>query len=362
MRDKAHRRPRHWRRCVWLLAEGLAAVLLLGAPAFVGDSARQTRALPGCRAVVLVRKAAEEDNVALVFIKPHANTPAALAAVPRFLQDHGVVVERQGSVTAKEILEKGIIDAHYASIAKVGMARDMTALGLSTSAAEKFQAAYGKSIADATAAGQLHSAATALEALHVTPGELLSRCLAAGYEKIASGLYVARLEGPDAQPAYVLNGFYARMREKFVVPGVVVHWFVVRFSPKGMPWKTFRSDIVGATNPKDAAAGSLRAKFRDEWQALGLREETNYQDNAVHSSAGPLEALRERVIWLGEDPIADPFGAALASRGLSDQLYRLVDNPAIKLADGREGRAFDLLEDVDTSEALALLAACAIAA
>ncbi|CAK0806117.1 unnamed protein product, partial [Prorocentrum cordatum] len=84
-----------------------------------------------------------------------------------------------------------------------------------------------------------------MEALDVDPSELLSRCLAAGYEKLGSGLYCAKLEGRTGATApeiYVLNGFYARMREKFTASGVVVHWFQVRFDEKELPWATFRQD------------------------------------------------------------------------------------------------------------------------
>merc|ERR1712216_525636 len=152
---------------------------------------------------------------------------------------------------------------------------------------------------------------------------------------------------------YVLNGFYARMRDKFTSPGVIVNWFVVEFDAAQLPWKSFRGELVGATNPPDSPAGSLRGQLRDRWQELGLADEPNYQDNGVHASAGPLEALKERFIWLGEDPAADPFGKALLAKGAN--LESLLENPMIELK-GESGRVFDLLEDVDAAAALNLLA------
>eukprot|EP00435_Cladocopium_sp_Y103_P022837 s663_g5.t1 len=296
--------------------------------------------------------ASSQENVALVFVKPHAAMPQVLKLVPDFLREKGLEVLRSGRIESTEIEEKGIIDAHYAAIAAVGMARDVKSLGLEE-VEQKFKV-YGRTLPEAIEAGEVCSAVTAMEILDVDPSELLRRCLAAGYEKLRSGLYCARLEGGKTGQLFVLNGFYSRMREKFTTDGVTVHWFVVSWHQSQLPWAEFRSKVIGATNPADAVEGSLRARIRDEWQSLGLKEETNYQDNGVHASAGPLEALRERMVWLGDNPETDGFGkevAATCSIGLKD----LVENPCIEVA-GKTGSAFDLLEELDTRETLEALA------
>eukprot|EP00933_Yihiella_yeosuensis_P075317 TRINITY_DN84643_c0_g1_i1.p1 TRINITY_DN84643_c0_g1~~TRINITY_DN84643_c0_g1_i1.p1 ORF type:complete len:394 (+),score=106.25 TRINITY_DN84643_c0_g1_i1:65-1246(+) len=321
---------------------------------------RDVKKAPRCSGAVTARKAAQ-DNVALVFVKPHAATPEVLKLVPEFLEARGIKVIRSGSVSAKEIEDGGIIDSHYAAIAKIGMARDMSALGLGPNEAKKFEAGYGRTLDDALAAKEVCSAVTAMEILGVDASELLRRNLEAGYEKLRSGLYCARLEGGPNGQLFVLNGFYSRMREKFTSPGVVVHCFVVCFEESKLPWSKFRSEIIGSTNPKDAVDGSLRARIRDDWKDLGLAEETNYQDNGVHASAGPLEALRERMVWLGEDPAADDFGNEISSR-CSIAVSQLVDNPDVELQDGRKGSAFDLLEDLGSEETLEALSAAKLVA
>eukprot|EP00419_Tripos_fusus_P001370 CAMPEP_0172671430 /NCGR_PEP_ID=MMETSP1074-20121228/10912_1 /TAXON_ID=2916 /ORGANISM="Ceratium fusus, Strain PA161109" /LENGTH=390 /DNA_ID=CAMNT_0013488473 /DNA_START=54 /DNA_END=1226 /DNA_ORIENTATION=+ len=303
-------------------------------------------------------KGQQHDNLALVFVKPHACTPAVLRLVPEFLSQHGVVIAGENSIEASVIDKEGIIDSHYDTIARVGMATDIGMLHLGAAEAERFLAGYGRTLSETIAAGEVYTAVTAMEALRVSPTELLNRCLAAGYEKLRSGLYCAKLETPDGNAAYVLNGFYARMRDKFVALGVVVHCFLVRFNASELQWSGFRNNIIGATQPKDAIAGSLRARIRDEWQELDLKEETNYQDNGVHASAGPLEALRERMIWLGQDANTDPFGEALRAQGV-DVVDALVDNPLVE-CDGVQKAAFDLTEDVDTVRALDMLARCTI--
>mmetsp|Transcript_48775 Transcript_48775/g.113051 ORF Transcript_48775/g.113051 Transcript_48775/m.113051 type:complete len:419 (+) Transcript_48775:2-1258(+) len=302
----------------------------------------------------------DEDNVALLFVKPHACTPKVLELVPELLTQRGIEITKTGSITAAEIDERGAIDDHYAAIARVGIAREPSALGFGAEEAQRFLEGYSRSLDEALAAGKVYSAVTAMEALGIDPSELLSRCLAAGYEKLKSGLYCARLEGGKGGPQelYVLNGFYARMREKFVAPGVVVHWYLISFNAAQLPWATFRREVIGATNPSDAADGSLRAKIRDDWQTLGLQTETNYQDNGVHASAGPLEALRERAIWLGTDPCKDDFGSVVASR-CTVPVEVLIENPLVDLG-GQQGPVFDLLEDVDTAAALDALSSCAL--
>ena len=125
---------------------------------------------------------AAQQNVALVFVKPHAATPKVLDLVPSFLEEKGLVVERSGSVKAEQIEQQKIIDEHYKAIAQVGMERDMRKLALEE-VSEKFSV-YGTSVEKAIQSGELCSAVTALEILKVDPSELLKRCLAAGYEKL----------------------------------------------------------------------------------------------------------------------------------------------------------------------------------
>merc|ERR1711971_208852 len=61
----------------------------------------------------------------------------------------------------------------------------------------------GVSLQECVETGAVHSAATALKALRVTPSQLLERCLAAQYARLGSGLFVAQLDGPSGRPIYV---------------------------------------------------------------------------------------------------------------------------------------------------------------
>jgi len=72
-------------------------------------------------------------------------------------------------------------------------------------------------------------------------------------------------------------------------------------------FKDFRQKILGTTDPKTAVEGSMRNYIYKNWQELGLKSEPNVGDNGVHGSASPLEALAEKVNWLGINIGHDEF-------------------------------------------------------
>ena len=52
----------------------------------------------------------DDDNLAFVFIKPHANTPATQALVTSMLAEKGVNVLSEGELTAEDIDAGMLID------------------------------------------------------------------------------------------------------------------------------------------------------------------------------------------------------------------------------------------------------------
>jgi hypothetical protein len=50
-------------------------------------------------------------------------------------------------------------------------------------------------------------------------------------------------------------------------------------------WEDFRGKVLGGTDPKTAADGSVRRSILDQWKALKLKDEPNVGDNGVHASA-----------------------------------------------------------------------------
>merc|ERR1719433_314434 len=165
--------------------------------------------------------------------------------------------------------------------------------------------------------------------------------------KFGGGFYCGKVDG-----VYVINGFYARMRSQFTVPGECIYFYEVEWDPNRLSWADFRGKVLGGTDPKTADASSLRnAIFRD-WKNLELTSEPNTGNNGLHASASPFEALAERANWLGVPLSQDFFGRAMLASGVPLATIKAwCEDPAV-MFDGKKQSLFDLLEDLDGRECL----------
>ena len=115
-------------------------------------------------------------------------------------------------------------------------------------------------------------------------GEILTRFEKAGLRVVAAKM--VQLSQADAE------GFYAEHKERpffkdlvgFMTSGPVV---VQVLEGEGAVLKN--SDLMGATNPKEAAAGTIRADFAESIDA-----------NAVHGSDSTTSAAREVAYFFAE--------------------------------------------------------------
>ena len=246
-------------------------------------------------------------NTAFVFIKPHAVNDQVVALAKDFLGAAGCRTISEGVLTGEAIAERGIIDDHYAALAANAVKLKPSELLVGDKNKAAFKEAFGKewdaAAADGASVLNLADFRARCPDMHVL--EVEKRWRAGKTVKLAPGTYVSLL---DEEQVMVVNGFYGSMREKFVAAGVKVAWMVVEFDEAKVSWAHFRQNIIGATDPTAAAAGSLRHKIMSEWKALGLAFEPSTADNGVHASAGPVEAMRERMIWLGVPLADDAFG------------------------------------------------------
>lgn len=63
-------------------------------------------------------------------------------------------------------------------------------------------------------------------------------------------------------------------------------------------WRELRTEVLGSADPAEASRSSVRgAAYAGLLPDVG---EVSLADNLVHLSAGPLEAIRERWLWMGE--------------------------------------------------------------
>jgi len=349
----------------------------------------------------VAHEVAVRANVALVFVKPHACTPECVDFVrSALLKVPGIHLLGECPIAGPAIKERGLVDKHYAAIAKHALETPPAELCVTAAKRRAFEQAFGGlSWTAALERGEVFNAADgALKLAGDSADEpIAAKDLFAQWQradpkvKLAPGAYVARLSGngsgtgsskggggddPGDDPGdddddppggdddgasgttpnvFVVDGFYPYLREKFVKDEAALRLFVVAFDPRDLSWAAFREEVIGATNPAKAAAGSLRAEILAKWEALGLSDAPDTTDNGVHGSAGPLEALRERLIWLDLPLDKDPTGLHLTELAVWDEAKRgvlehLFEDPMLELPDGRTGSAFDLTEDVDTPD------------
>jgi nucleoside diphosphate kinase len=143
------------------------------------------------------------------------------------------------------------------------------------------------------------------------------------------------------------------MREKYTQASAELYYYVVEWDAKALSWKDFREAVLGATDPKEAAEGSLRRMVLDKWQALGLTACPDVGDNGMHGSASPFEAMAERMNWLHDTLEKDTFAKALTSSHIPKKtVTEWTKDPQVTL-DGEKVSLFDSLEDMDSAECIA---------
>ncbi|MFO7850587.1 MAG: hypothetical protein R6V67_11560 [Spirochaetia bacterium] len=294
------------------------------------------------------------NNRALIFIKPHAVTDKAVAFIEDFLRSAGLTLSEKQIKTAEEIHEQGIVDRHYFAIAHTAVFRPPAEYIMTDAAKQNFFDTLGVEWDDALDAGRILNAIEAQENLGGIKGvELNEKWKASKQAKLAPGLYAAFFEEEDF---FCINGFYPGQREVFTESGAEVVLWEAEFSPSKIPWEVFRRKVIGATDPAKAAEGSLRNLLLLRWEELGLSSKPEMSKNGIHAGAGPLEGLRERMVWLDTDAAEDEFATALIEEGVgAERLVALLENPTVKL-DGREEPVFDLTEDLDADKAVEVIA------
>lgn len=293
-----------------------------------------------------------EVNGALVFIKPHAQTPAVQALVRTALEEQHIKIIAEGQIDAAEIDGKRLIDQHYYAIASKATLMEPSQLPVPV---EKFRDAFGEDWSTVLAEDRAVNAMEAGRRFGLDADALEKewrKCEPAGLvTKFGGGFYCGKMN-VGGQELYVFNAFFMSMRSQFTAPGASIHYFSVAFDPALCPWAKFRAEVLGPTDPAAAPENSIRRSILDGYADLGLAAAPNKGENGVHASASPFEGLAERMNWLEADPTTDPFGAALIQGGISVERVRewALDPRVVVGEDQSQASVFDTLEDMDAAE------------
>ena len=276
-------------------------------------------------------KLSKLKNTALVFVKPHANTPQVHDLVVDQLNSAGIEILSQVDINGEEIERRKLIDNHYYSIASKATLLRPNEINVPV---QKFYETFGEDWETVLKEDRACNALEACRRFDCTPSQLndlWTEASASSMVKFGGGFYCAKLSYPkreeeeeevsndkSSQELYVFNGFFMAMRSKFVGPDKEIRCYVVQWDPRHLSWKEFRGQVLGPTNPADAPPGSIRRLIYDKWNELGLTSVPDNGDNGVHASASPFEGLAERMNFLNLPLRDDDFASYLLDSSGSD--------------------------------------------
>mmetsp|Transcript_31617 Transcript_31617/g.57502 ORF Transcript_31617/g.57502 Transcript_31617/m.57502 type:complete len:1768 (+) Transcript_31617:51-5354(+) len=288
-------------------------------------------------------------NQAVVIIKPSTLNKETERFVQSYLTTNKIAVVKKGTMSTKDISEKKLFDKQYLQLAKFAEGFPMS-MEVAAEAKQRFEAVFGASLESST----ILAAEAGMATLGLSAEEMSSLWHGTEPVKLAPSLYIGKVSNSSGTSALVVNGFIPHMRQSFVAGGEALAWFLVEFNPSEVTWKRFRQDILGATNPAKASKDSIRGQLFSSWKDLGLSREPTTTDNGIHFSAGPLEGLRERQIWMDLSLEDDLMGRLLLSSGVPRRhLEAWLENGTVEnwLVDSssRSGPIFACTEDCDTA-------------
>ncbi len=169
------------------------------------------------------------------------------------------------------------------------------------------------------------------------------------FQKLDSGVYCSKIHF-DSQEIFLINGFAPKQIAHFTGDN---HFIVLFDLSSDMDWRVIRQDFCGTTMPSEAKKSSLRYYLynnKDKYHA-----EIHISKNGVHASAGPLEALKEKMNFLQiNDPGTIPFGKRLLQHFSRDDVNDMLSNPLLTIDDSVTS-VFNVTEDLNSDEAIELL-------
>jgi hypothetical protein len=288
----------------------------------------------------------------VIFSKPELGrlNDAGLSAVwdlfASSFASYDVTVHRIKIMTGPELDQAGLMQQHY------GVINQISRLGR-PALTEAAETSLGGVLSNLPADAEVLGGHQFLEQYpEFSPFALAMLFSNASVSRLGPGTYAAPVR-IDGASVVILNGFHPRQLSFFTADDAVCA-FLHASSPTD--WEVLRSELIGATDPSQADAGSLRGTLYADPAAYGLTA-VNSNFNGVHMSAGPLEGLGELDRFFGEvQPLADwSFAQTLTAAGATpDAITEFLENPVIQ-TDGERGTAFDLTEGMNPDPAAKLL-------
>ena len=192
-------------------------------------------------------------NQAVIFTKPTHHLPFSITAdalrdrVEAFLLDRGFYIRLQRCVDGPTLSAQGTMDQHYIVYSKAVRLDTLDTLVMSEADSLDLEERFGASWEDEKAAGRLMTTNQLMAQKGLAITDLLNAWeeqLAAGQTlKVQSGLIIGFIEAFDA---YVINGFYPAMAERFHHAENLMYYFVVEFDSADCSWESFSKRGTGS--------------------------------------------------------------------------------------------------------------------
>jgi hypothetical protein len=174
--------------------------------------------------------------------------------------------------------------------------------------------------------------------------------------KLSPGAYAIDYRVLDRK-VVLLNGFHPHQLTYYTARGKAIIVLIIRSSTA---WRVLRNGLIGATDPNEAAPGSIRRQLLENQNAFHIQEISKGL-NGAHLSAGPVEGFFE--IQRFFESVANVEGHAnflhaYSGAGLDEgKLAALAANPLLGPVTNHRP-LFDATEDMEMSDAISFLKNC----
>lgn len=264
-------------------------------------------------------------NQAVIFTKPlnHISTNLTSIelnhAVTNFFQDKGFVFKKTKQVSSKEIILNNIIDRHYLIYSYACRIDSISKIQLTNKGELKFKSAFGISWDKEIDNRRLLSLENLQKKQQLTSLDISriwnKHASKNGIVKVQPGLLLCF---DSSINAYIINGFYPIMADRFSHKDYTMNYYVVEFDSSNCSWSNFRKVLLGSTDCRKANKKSFRGKLYSEYLI-----DNPTSNNFIHGSAGPLEGLIERIIHEKDlNYINNPIGKYLNDINISFENFK----------------------------------------
>jgi hypothetical protein len=284
-----------------------------------------------------------------LFVKSHANNSKVLDLISHLLAEHDVSICSRLLVSGGEVASRRILERQYLDLFKFAEVVNPAKIKLSLREREAFKSRFGvewRSVTVKHEGGQrvLH-AKGAMDHLGVDKYGLdgLCRRPEAMLLKLRKGLYCTRVDSSCTRnaklkakleaPLFVLNSFYAVMRDKYTAPDAVTTCLLLEWNVDRLGWKVLLQNVIGDRDPSRALPFSLRGRVFANNLSFDLRDKPNAFQNVVHVSSSPMEAMFDRLVWVKDSMVfTDLFGSRLLQQKLfpTATIHRWLENPPLE--------------------------------